>query len=234
MERFIIARQIANRFYWIKKNLKPINSSHFKKVFFFRVVKPFCDLYYLTYKKLNPDTPWTSPASIEIFKALLTKNMKGFEYGSGGSTIFFASKVKELISIEHNKEWYEHISNRLVTEGVKNVTYQFFDKENDEDYTEETINIGGQNLQHKFQKDFYRYVNSINQFDNETFDFIVVDGRARIDCVVRSINKLKSGGLLIVDNSERDRYQKIKELLNNWPSITTSTGLTDTTIWFKI
>lgn len=30
-----------------------------------------------------------------------------FEYGSGGSTLFFQKYVKKIISIEHNRIWYK-------------------------------------------------------------------------------------------------------------------------------
>jgi hypothetical protein len=233
MEKFALAKKISRKFYWIKRNLKPIHGSHIKKVIFFRVIKPICDLYYLTYKKLNTDTPWTSPASIEILKLILTKEMKGFEFGSGGSTIFYSKRIKELTTVEHNQDWYNQINRRLVLENIKNVNYRFFQQEDTESFNEEVVNIGNKTIVHNFQKNFYEYVKYIDSFDDGYFDFIVVDGRARVDCIIRSINKLKTGGILILDNSERERYKQVHELLIEWPSILTSTGLTDTTIWFK-
>src|SRR3989338_9718172 len=41
----------------------------------------------------------------EWMDSFLNKNMKMFEWGSGGSTLFLADKVKTLVSIEPNPEW---------------------------------------------------------------------------------------------------------------------------------
>ncbi len=40
----------------------------------------------------------------------MTKNLVLFEFGSGNSTLFFAERVKNVISVEHNKEWYQIVN----------------------------------------------------------------------------------------------------------------------------
>jgi predicted O-methyltransferase YrrM len=68
---------------------------------------------------------------------------------------------------------------------------------------------------------FERYVKSIDTFENETFDMVVVDGRARPSCIKRAIPKIKSQGLLVLDNSDRKYYLiKTGKLLNGWQSRT--------------
>ena len=80
---------------------------------------------------------------------------------------------------------------------------------------------------------FQDYVNVLDEFPDEHFDFIAVDGRARKSCLLKSLSKLKKGGFLLLDNSERKRYQSAIDQVNGWPKIYTTTGLTDTTIWMK-
>jgi hypothetical protein len=81
--------------------------------------------------------------------------------------------------------------------------------------------------------DYYNYYSKVNEYPDEYFDFVLIDGRARVNCGKNAIDKLKSGGIFILDNSERQRYRPLHELLIKWPSIYTTTGLTDTTIWIK-
>ena len=46
----------------------------------------------------------------------------------------------------------------------------------------------------------------IDQYPDEYFHIVVVDGRARPSCISHALKKVKKGGYLIVDNSERDYY----------------------------
>ena len=54
--------------------------------------------------------PWFSYPAVEFLSARIRKEMKVFEFGSGNSTLFFSRRVNQVISIEHNKEWYDKIS----------------------------------------------------------------------------------------------------------------------------
>ncbi|HEY4655003.1 MAG TPA: class I SAM-dependent methyltransferase, partial [Cyclobacteriaceae bacterium] len=82
-------------------------------------------------------------------------------------------------------------------------------------------------------QDYHNYFSFITVFPNGHFDFIFIDGRARIECTLNAIPKLKKGGMLVLDNSDRDRYAPLFKVLEHWPRVTTTTGLFDTTIWFK-
>jgi predicted O-methyltransferase YrrM len=54
-------------------------------------------------------------------------------------------------------------------------------------------------------------------YPDNYFDFILIDGRNRNDCLRTSINKIKKGKYIILDNSERDTYQKaITTYVNGW------------------
>ena len=49
------------------------------------------------------------------------------------------------------------------------------------------------------------------------FDYISVDGRARMHCLVRALPLLKpEGGILLLDNSERELYQKAFDMVPSW------------------
>ena len=57
-------------------------------------------------------------------------------------------------------------------------------------------------------------------FVDNFFDLILVDGRDRVKCIESSIRILKSGGILMLDNSERPYYQKGINLLKTWKRTT--------------
>jgi hypothetical protein len=163
---------------------------------------------------VNNGVPWTSPASIRIFDQILEKDMRGFEYGSGSSTRYFAGLLGTLVSVEHDKLWYEKV--KVQISSLQNVTYVYL-----------PLDLSDPDVK---TSDYPTY---ILNFPPEHFDFILVDGRLRVECCMNAVNSLKAGGILVLDNSERERYQAIFHLLKDWKMIQTTTGLTDTTFWFK-
>lgn len=132
-----------------------------------------------------------------------------FEYGSGGSTLFWMSRVKEVISVEHDITWHTHMKKKLDGQSIRNVQYIFaepaldlmFQKkrfENPDDYISSDAGYAGKN--------FEQYVKTIDAFPDNYFDVIIVDGRARSSCIQQGIPKLKKNGWMIIDNSERKYY----------------------------
>ena len=70
---------------------------------------------------LDLELPWFSYAAIDFLKEFLKPEMTVCEYGSGGSTLFFARRVKSVFSIEDNREWFERVTQRLRELQIKNV-----------------------------------------------------------------------------------------------------------------
>src|SRR5580765_3940650 len=71
---------------------------------------------------LDLEIPWFSYAAIDFLEEFLRPHMTVCEYGSGGSTLFFASRTKSVWSIEDNSKWFESVSGRLRAKGIQNVT----------------------------------------------------------------------------------------------------------------
>ncbi|MGQ4876499.1 MAG: hypothetical protein ACP6IY_20740 [Promethearchaeia archaeon] len=161
----------------------------------------------------NPREPWYTRDSIIFLNKYMKPNFIGFEFGSGASTLWFAKRIKYLISIEHSEFWYKNVLEKLKKKKIDNVTLKLIPLERD------------------LNKD--KYSNYINKFPNNYFDIILIDGRNRVNCIKNSINKLKKGGFLVLDNSERKRYEDGIKLLKNWIEIKTTNGRWDTTIWIK-
>jgi hypothetical protein len=63
---------------------------------------------------------------------------------------------------------------------------------------------------------FRQYVVTVDDFPDQFFDFVAIDGRARPSCIQHARAKVKIGGYLMLDNSERPSYQPSVQLLSRW------------------
>jgi hypothetical protein len=106
------------------------------------------------------------------------------ECGSGRSTMWFAGKVKKLISIENHEGWYNEVKLRLQKANILNVDYRY-------------VNYSFEGVQ-----DDSEYVEVICQLADNSVDVCLVDGGPRSYCAIAVIGKLKSGGILIIDDSQ--------------------------------
>jgi hypothetical protein len=127
--------------------------------------------------------PWFSYPFIDFLGTRLTKDLVLFEFGSGSSTSFFAERVKQVISIEHNKEWFE-IVNKTKPNNVKLIL-------TDSDSVDDYLN----------------YLTKLN----EKIDVVIVDGLHRNECLINASEKLSEYGVIILDDSERSEYKKGRE-----------------------
>src|SRR5207253_3435163 len=82
---------------------------------------------YLTHNLINRrdpvelELPWFSYAAIDFLQSYLRSEMQVFEFGSGGSTLFFAQQCKSVTSVEDNAHWCEIVAARLARRGIENV-----------------------------------------------------------------------------------------------------------------
>lgn len=130
-------------------------------------------------KKGEP-IPWMTYPAISFLQGRVNKNMSVFEYGSGNSTLWWAERVSNVIACEHNKEWY----NKMKVTIPSNVELLYYDL------------IPGGN-----------YSKAITNYANE-FDIVVIDGRDRVNCVKNSLASLKRSGVIVWDNSDREKYSE--------------------------
>ena len=135
--------------------------------------------------------------------------MRVFEWGVGGSTVFFASQARELVSVEHDCKWAEEI--RRIMQSVDCPSWRLFvvqpngsgpivdaDPSHPNSYASSAEGYSG--------RSFREYASVIDRFPDQYFDIVFVDGRARPSCVLHAIPKIRRGGYLFVDDMERSRY----------------------------
>lgn len=141
--------------------------------------------------------PWlveTAISFIDVYLQSIDKPVV-FEYGCGSSTIWFGMKSDKIYSVEHDIKWYNEV------------------KEN-------TL-VKVRELYNRLHLTFHErpYDKVIDEHNDESFDLILIDGRDRVKCINRSICKLKRGGLLVFDNSERKEYKNGIEIVKDWNQI---------------
>ena len=125
--------------------------------------------------------PWLTYPSLEFLSARITSAMSVFEYGTGNSTLWWGKRVARLVSCEHDKEWYALLKFQIDN---PNTTY----------------------LLRRYKGGSTEYASEILRY-REDFDILVIDGRDRVNCARNSLASLRPGGVIIWDNSDRNRYQ---------------------------
>lgn len=132
----------------------------------------------------NP-VPWLSYAMIDLLEERVRSDMTVLEYGSGNSTVWWAKRVRRVVSVEHHPGWYENVSARL----PPNASLIFAAVDEGDDY--EASPLKG----------------------SELFDVVVIDGRKRVECARRAVSALKPDGVIIWDDMKREEYRAGREFL---------------------
>ena len=76
------------------------------------------------YSLLQAAMPWLPFKATHWLRSYLRRDMKVFEYGSGGSTIFLAQHAGKVFTVEHDKNWYTRVSLALRERGLANCFYE--------------------------------------------------------------------------------------------------------------
>lgn len=125
----------------------------------------------------NP-IPWVTYSFIDFIKERITKDHKVFEFGSGNSTYFYAKYAASVVSVEHDKSWYD----KIVNTKPENSEMIFTELQTDGDYCRMPVSL------------------------DKKFDIIIVDGRDRVNCCKQAVDALTAAGVVVLDDSERDFY----------------------------
>jgi len=176
--------------------------------------------------------PWIPFEAANWLEHYLKSDMKVFEYGSGGSTIFFAERVAQVISIEHDKKWHTLVSRALVRRRITNCSYQLHEPKPiagtpspplAPPATSASLAIDESQNSRFILDDYYagttvhEYVEAIDVHPDHTFDLVLVDGRVRTECIQHAIPKIKPGGYLMLDNSNNADVAEIVQKLQPYP-----------------
>lgn len=124
--------------------------------------------------------PWMNYPVIQLLDSRLRGDQRLFEFGSGHSTHFYARRVRCVTSVEHDEGWFRTVQAQL----PGNVELLFREMDIDGDYCRAIAGAGN------------------------GFDVVVVDGRDRVNCIRQSIPALSPRGVILLDDSQRERYRE--------------------------
>jgi len=143
------------------------------------------------------DEPWWTPGAIKLIEDHLCNvpdpGADILEFGCGGSTVWLSRLCASLISVDHNQEWVDAVNQKIGD-------------------LEPLIDV--------YKRD--RPYHTVCDKMKGDFDLVCVDGRDRIQCVQASKALVRPGGILLLDNSEREKYKPIFSMLKTWHRIETS------------
>lgn len=170
-------------------------------------------------QSLAPPVPWLPLNAIARLERVLERGWRVFEYGAGNSTAFWRRHGAEVVSLEHDESWYRAVVAQMPSADrascilhvpadapAPGLAAGVFDPSDPDLYQSDD--------QAFRQRTFRAYVTAIDRYPSSHFDLILVDGRARPSCIKHALPHLKPGGLLVVDNIDREYYlRKTRALL---------------------
>jgi hypothetical protein len=167
---------------------------------------------------LSDGVPWITFEARDFLDSVLTSGATVFEYGSGGSTLFYSARVQKVISIENDAEWSNRVRRMLIDRGIRNCELRFVPAHKTVESTGNPMDPESyaSSAEEYERHSFRQYVFAIDDFPDQFFDFVAVDGRARPSCIQHARTKVKIGGYIMLDNSERPIYQRSIQLLSGW------------------
>lgn len=125
-------------------------------------------------------------SEIELIISYLNPNYKMFEWGCGGSTLYFSKYVSFYRSIEHQKTWFDKIK-PIVSDNTE--LYHIEDTNN---YT--------------------NYINAISNYKDK-YDAVLIDGRQRVKCAEKCAEYLNINGYIFIhDYFNRPKYHSIHNI----------------------
>lgn len=187
---------------------------------------------------LKDRTPWMSYGAIDYIEKIINPSWEVLEYGSGGSTLYFSSRVKKVKTIEHHTGWFNILKKQIDTEGLKNINLCNIKPDLLKKGLDWTRTFYGSTRDPEYS--FERYVKAGSE-GGEKYDLLCVDGRSRVACIIEAYSVVKDGGYIVLDNSQRKDYywafmflNNKARLINNFKGLTGyETFISQTTVWQK-
>jgi predicted O-methyltransferase YrrM len=143
----------------------------------------------------TPERPWIVPAAVGWLGRRMRGEWSVLELGSGRSTVWFARRAGSVLSFEDNEYWHPRTKERLAEGGLSNV-----------------------DLRLRAVEAFPAEVAALpdDSFDLVVVDFLEAPAVTRVDALEPAMEKVRPGGYLLLDDSDRPGYSEAFELLSGW------------------
>jgi predicted O-methyltransferase YrrM len=141
-------------------------------------------------------SPWMAPAAVRFLEAALGREQSLLEFGAGDSTSWFAERTGRVVSLETDPSWFDEVTENLRSRKISNCDLR---KTNPEDL-----------------------LSVVRDLPDESYDVVVIDAldpdrRLRPALAQVSQSKVKPGGMILLDDSDRPEYGVVEQWLAGWP-----------------
>ncbi|MGF7216819.1 hypothetical protein GGR92_002986 [Spirosoma lacussanchae] len=151
-------------------------------------------------KKGEP-LPWLTYPFINFIEPRLNQTLTMFEYGSGNSTLWFAQRVGEIDSVEHDKAWFNEIAPKMPA----NAKLTLREVDTAENYSAITFMSFTDEVPYSLEV----------KSKGKLYDIILIDGIYRNNSVSNSVSVLNPTGVIIIDNVDYVESNESTEFLKS-------------------
>ena len=153
--------------------------------------------------------PWVVFEAADWLRETIKPGWRIFEWGSGGSTTFFLANKCWTTTVEHDDAWATRVAGYILPRDLQRQW------ELKLIHPVQSVKPVAKSL--RAPGCFFAYTYTVTVHDD--LDLVFVDGRARNHCAALAAPRIKPGGWLVLDNSDRADYQPTFDLLKGWPQI---------------
>lgn len=153
----------------------------------------------------SPPGPWMAPPAVRWLRRSARADWEVLEIGSGTSTVWWANRVAHVHTFESDQKWASLVV-ELLQEGGDSGR--------------------GRRVQavtmHAIPLSAFR--SEVDSFQDGMFDAVVVDSAEsyageRIDLALAVAPKIRPGGFLVIDDSDRLEYELPEGAFMNWRAL---------------
>jgi hypothetical protein len=123
--------------------------------------------------------PWYTYPSIDFLKYRSYSEKTVLEFGGGQSTLWWASRAKNVVTLEGDKQWYQSIKNRMPS----NVDLNYVSMKDPKSNTDDVRRV-------------------LAAKPSKSYDVIIIDGLYRFEMIEIALQFLAEDGIIICDNAE--------------------------------
>jgi predicted O-methyltransferase YrrM len=143
----------------------------------------------------TPERPWIVPAAIGFLRRQIRSDWSVLELGAGRSTPWFARRAGRVVSFEDDEFWADHTRGRLRELGLEHAELRQLPVQ---EFAEEVDGLPD------------------GAFDLVVMDFLEAPTVTRTDVLKPALKKVRPGGYLLLDDSDRPGYREAFELMDGW------------------
>ena len=143
--------------------------------------------------------PWIAWPCIDFMAAFLQPAHRVFEWGGGGSTLFFLKKGCRVTTVESSAEWVEQLDTQVRALGgdarslwdLRHVPVVDNDDPAIVDYIDQ-VKVGA------------------------PWDLVMVDGWSRFKCLQEGMHHVRPGAVLVLDNANQKQFVTVPQVMRTW------------------